>query len=160
MGRPAVFVAAAVAVLAASAAATLFSGCGTNELRATIGLPTSETAAPGATTAAEEPAPAVAVPQSGVASGVMTVTQRQRAYLDEVKAAGLRPSSELLALSIGSYVCQARAARQNDKAVWDFVLPLVRGDIRTVHRGPVTPSDAEVDAATADYIRIATDQLC
>ena len=41
----------------------------------------------------------------------------------------MKPSSDLTALSIGSYVCQARAARQTDQAVWDFVLPLVRNDV-------------------------------
>ena len=61
----------------------------------------------------------------------MTVTAQQRAYLDALAAAGVTPSSDLLALSIGSYVCQARAARQNDQAVWDFVVPLVRSDVRT-----------------------------
>ena len=45
-------------------------------------------------------------------------------------AAGVKPSSDLLALTIGSYVCQARAAKQSDQAVWDFVLPLVRNDVR------------------------------
>ena len=90
----------------------------------------------------------------------MIVTGQQRAYLDALAAAGIRPSDDLLALSIGSYVCQARAAKQSDQAVWDFVLPLVRSDVR--HGGPssMTPSAAEVNAATADYIRIATERLC
>ena len=60
----------------------------------------------------------------------MTVTTQQRGYLDALAAAGVRPSDDLMALSIGSYVCQARAAKQSDQAVWDFVLPLVRSDVR------------------------------
>ena len=58
------------------------------------------------------------------------MTGQQRAYLDALKAAGVRPSSDLLALSIGSYVCQARAAKQSDQAVRDYVTPLVRNDVR------------------------------
>ena len=46
----------------------------------------------------------------------------------------MKPSSDLLALSIGSYVCQAHAARQSDQAVWDFVLPMVRNDVRDTAR--------------------------
>ena len=91
------------------------------------------------------------------------MTGQQRAYLDALAAAGVRPSDDLLALSIGSYVCQARAAKQSDQAVWDFVLPLVRSDVRTQPvdaRRTATPSAAEVNAATADYIRIATERLC
>ena len=90
----------------------------------------------------------------------MVVTSQQRAYLDALNAAGVKPSSELMALRIGSYVCQARAAKQSDQAVWDVVLPLVRGDVRTAHLSSTGPSMDEVNSATADYIRIATDKLC
>ena len=53
----------------------------------------------------------------------------------------MKPSSDLLALSIGSYVCQARAAKQSDQAVWDFVVPLVRSDVRNTHLSSMAPSD-------------------
>ena len=72
----------------------------------------------------------------------------------------MHPSEDLMALSIGAYVCQARAARQTDQAVWDFVLPLVRNDLSDSHAGSVAPEVGDVDAATADYIRIATERLC
>ena len=88
------------------------------------------------------------------------MTQQQRAYLDALKAAGVRPSSDLLALSIGSYVCQARAAKQSDQAVRDYVTPLVRSDVRNTQLNAVAPPASEVDAVTADYIRIATERLC
>ena len=87
-------------------------------------------------------------------SNALIVTGRQRAFLDALKGAGVQPSNDLMALSIGSDVCQARAAKQSDQGVWDFVLPLVRGDERS------SQSTAEVNSATADYIRIATDKLC
>ena len=92
-------------------------------------------------------------------TGSLTLTSQQQGYLDELRSAGVTPSSDLLALSIGSYVCQARAAKQNDQAVWDFVLPLVRSDVRTRHSG-VAAVPGEVDSATSDYIRIATERLC
>lgn len=90
----------------------------------------------------------------------LTVTAQQRSYLDALKATGVRPSSDLLALSIGSYVCQAQAAKQSDQAVRDYVTPLVRTDVRNTDLNTVAPPAAEVDAATADYIRIATERLC
>ena len=90
----------------------------------------------------------------------LVVTPAQRAFLDALGEAGVKPSSELSALSIGSYVCQARAANQSDQAVWDFVLPMVRGDVRDSYAESVAPPAGQVNSATADYIRIATDTLC
>jgi hypothetical protein len=47
-------------------------------------------------------------------------------------------------------------------------VPLVRSDVRNTHTGsmappaagPDSPAAGEVNSATADYIRIATDKLC
>jgi hypothetical protein len=99
-----------------------------------------------------QPHPATALPSA--------ITPQQRAYLDALAAAGMKPSTDLLALSIGSYVCQARAAKQSDQAVWAYVLPLVRNDVRNTRLSAMAPSSSEVDAATARYIRIATERLC
>lgn len=90
----------------------------------------------------------------------LTVTGPQRAYLDALGTAGVQPSSELLALSIGSYVCQAHAAGQSPQAVWDYVRPLVSTDVHNAHMQSVPPTDADVDAATGSYIGIATERLC
>jgi hypothetical protein len=125
---------------------TLLTGCSVaDDLMATVGVSTSETAAPA---------------QPDGQANAMVVTGQQRAYLDALSAAGVKPSSELMALRIGSYVCQARAAKQSDQGVWDVVVPLVRGDVRTTHLSSTAPSMDEVNSATADYIRIATDKLC
>jgi hypothetical protein len=123
---------------------------------ATIGLQASETAPAngGADGALPGPSP------HGGESNTLVVTGQQRAYLDGLKAAGVKPSSDLIALSIGSYVCQSRAARQSEAAVWDFVLPLVRSDVHSARLASMAPSPAEVNEATADYIRIATERLC
>lgn len=90
----------------------------------------------------------------------LAVTPQQQAYLDALVTAGVQPSDELMALSIGAYVCQARAAKQSEQAVWDFVLPLVRNDVDDAQPSPVAPEVGEVNTATADYIRIATERLC
>lgn len=123
---------------------------------ATMGMPTSETApaGSGAQIIAQPPE------QDGGASSALKATPKQRAYLDALTAAGVHPSSELLALTIGSYVCQARAADHSDQAVWDFVLPMVRSDVRDSHLSSQAPQVGQVNSVTADYIRIATERLC
>ncbi|MGK2881851.1 MAG: DUF732 domain-containing protein [Mycobacterium sp.] len=90
----------------------------------------------------------------------MAPSKQQHEFLDALDRAGVRPSSDLSALTIASSVCQARAAGQGDQAVWDFVEPLVRGDLDTSDQSSAHPSQIEVDAATASYIRIATERLC
>lgn len=87
-------------------------------------------------------------------------SEHQHEYLDALDDDGVHPSSDLLALTIGSYVCQARAAGQGDQAVWDFVEPLVRGDVDASDESSARPSQSDVDNATASYIRIATERLC
>jgi len=125
-------------------------------MMATVGMPASETAPAHGQSGAQPPGP----PQPNGDLDPLTVTGQQRAYLDALRAAGVKPSSDLLALSIGSYVCQARAAKQSDQGVWDFVVPLVRNDVRNNHVSSMAPAAGEVDSATADYIRIATERLC
>ena len=127
-----------------------------DDVLATFGMPPSETSATdaGAQTFAEPPS---ATPGE---EPKLVVTPAQRSFLDALTEAGVKPSSELSALSIGSYVCQARAANQSDQAVWDFVLPVVRGDVRGSAAQSAAPPTGEVDSATADYIRIATATLC
>jgi hypothetical protein len=124
-----------------------------NEVAAGMGIPTSESESTSSGLQAIVQSPSGAEP-------ALVVTTRQRGYLDALTGAGVRPSSELAALSIGSYVCQARAAHQTDQAVWDFVLPMVRADVRETRAKSVTPQTGEVNSVTADYIRIATDKLC
>ena len=131
-------------------AATVLSGCG-----ATDGLMSRSVELPAA-----GPSAARAPASAGTASGKLLVTGRQRAYLDALTAGGVHPSSELMALTIGSYVCQSRAAGQSPQAVWDFVHPMVTSDVRNAHVGGAAPTPSDVDAANASYIRIATERLC
>jgi hypothetical protein len=98
--------------------------------------------------------------QLGGPDQYVAASRQQHEYLGALTQSGVRPSSDLLALTIGSYVCQARAAGQDDQAVWEFVEPLVRGDVDASDQASSHPSHAEVDTATASYIRIATERLC
>jgi hypothetical protein len=145
-------------LLIASATA-LLTGCSGHDVMATMGLPTSEAAPAHGQSSATPPVP----PSAAGQSNALVLTDRQQAYLDGLAAAGVIPSSDLLALRIGSYVCQARAAKHDDRAVWDSVYPLVRDDVSDQIDGMAPPSvdvAADVDATTADYIRIATERLC
>lgn len=101
-----------------------------------------------------------AIRGDGHAEDHFAATPRQQSYLKALTEAGVQPSDELMALSIGAYVCQARAAKQSEQAVWDFVLPLVRNDVDDAHMSSVAPEVGEVNSVTADYIRIATERLC
>ncbi|ORA25733.1 DUF732 domain-containing protein [Mycobacterium aquaticum] len=144
----------ATLVLAVSAS-SLLTGCGAgSDMMEPLALPTSQI-----NDAHAQSGDLVSVPTAPA------VNAQQRSYLDALAAAGVKPSSDLQALTIGSYVCQARAAKQNDQAVWDLVLPLVRSDVRANHvvDGSASVGDesnGEVAAAASDYIRIATEQLC
>lgn len=91
----------------------------------------------------------------------LSLTPEQREYLDALETSGVRRSNDLTALSIGSYVCQARAAGQSDQGVWEFVFPLVRGEIHDMNpHGAMSGMAAQAEATTAQYIRIASDRLC
>jgi hypothetical protein len=139
----------ATLVLAVSAS-SLLTGCGAGgDMMEPLALPTSQINEAHA--------------QSGDLASAPTspaVNAQQRSYLDALAAAGVKPSSDLQALTIGSYVCQARAAKQNDQAVWDLVLPLVRSDVRARHPVDGAALTGEVTVAASDYIRIASEQLC
>jgi Protein of unknown function (DUF732) len=129
-------------------AATVLSGCAaTDGLMSRVALPNDRSSSSSA--GAGDPA-TTAPGSAGTASSKLVVTGRQRAYLDALDGAGVQRSSDLMALQIGSYVCQARAAGQSSQGVWDFVRPLVAGD----------GHNPDVNAATQNYIRVATERLC
>ncbi|WP_325096684.1 DUF732 domain-containing protein [Mycolicibacterium vinylchloridicum] len=120
------------------------------------------TAPPAQTHGAVHGQGAVLGPDVDLQSTNLNVTPAQRAFLDALSAAGVHPSSELEALSIGSHVCQAHAAGQSDQAVWDYITPMVRSDVSDsgTPASPHTAPEPQVTQATADYIRIATQRLC
>jgi Protein of unknown function (DUF732) len=144
-------------VLAAATAAVVLSGCASGDDLMTRADPLRAANVP--TVPGHNGADGVL--PAGPDSAALSVTPKQREYLDVLETSGVRRSSDLTALSIGSYVCQARAAGQNHQAVWDFVFPLVRGEIHDMNPdAAVTALTAQVDETTAQYIRIATERLC
>ncbi|MGV0993972.1 MAG: DUF732 domain-containing protein [Mycobacterium sp.] len=137
-------------------AACLLAGCGSGaDLMSNVALPSQQT---------EDFVDGVGVPSTAdglTGSGRLNLTDPQRGYLDALLSAGIHPSSELRALSIGSYVCQARAAGQRDQAVWEYVAPMVRSDVADAQAAtPQLPAAIPADEAIAGYIRIASDRLC
>ena len=142
------------ALLIGIASVMLLGGCATDEDLMTSAAPPRGDSSPPAPTA-----PDGAVPTLPDISDI-DVTPEQLQYLEALTTAGVRRSSDLTALSIGSYVCQGRAAGQTDQGVWDFVFPLVRGEIYDMNPNSATEMAAEVHETTAQYIRIATDRLC
>jgi hypothetical protein len=142
--------------------AAVLSGCSASDgMMSSVTLPADDTAT--LASGIQDPASPLPGPDEGNGSQTATkliVTHQQRGYLDALAAGGVHLSSELQALSIGSYVCQARAAGQSPQAVWDYVHPLVASDVQNAHMSSTPSTTAEVDAATASYIRIATERLC
>jgi len=142
--------------LATPLAASLLTGC----TSADDMLPTMTVPPPGSTQSRAQAQGGVQAPDEDADPDTMTVTRTQQDYLDALKGAGVRPSSDLLALSIGSYVCQAHAAKQSDQAVRDYVTPMVRNDMRVTEWNAAALPESQIDAVTDDYIRVATERLC
>jgi hypothetical protein len=161
-GRLAGYSTAVMPALAAAGLIAALSGCSAADgLMSSVALPPSDTASAVADTQNQAASMPPEPPGSGGGQpSTLMVTGQQRAYLDALVAEGVHPSSDLLALSIGSYVCQAHAAGQSPQAVWDFVHPLVSSDVHNAHMSSMAPTSADVDASTASYIRIATERLC
>lgn len=138
-------------------AAWLLAGCGSGgDLISTVALPSQQTI---------DYADGVDMPiapESVRRSGQPDLTPPQRDYLGALAEVGIHPSSELRALSIGAYVCQARAAGQSDQTVWDSVAPMVRSDVIETSAGSrQTPAmTTDVDTVVGDVIHIATQKLC
>jgi len=136
--------------------AWLLTGCGSGgDLISTVALPSHQTT--GGAEGADLPLP----PDAGRQSGEPDLTPAQRDYLGALTNAGIHSFNDLRALSIGAYVCQARAAGQSEQTVWDSVAPMVRGDvIEASASSPQTPAVTNVDAVVGDFILIATQKLC
>lgn len=139
-------------------AALALTACGSGpDLVGSVALPSEQTSGFGD---ADGGVDVAAAPDTASKSTPLQVTDAQRDYLEALSGAGVHPSSELRALSIGSYVCQAHAAGQSDEAVWDYVAPMVRSDVADSHASSQSAPGVQADAAVTTYIRIATARLC
>lgn len=139
-------------------AAWLLAGCSPNggDLISSVALPSEQAAS-----AAEGDAFDVVTSPGPERVGKPDLTPAQRTYLDALLAVGVRPSNELRALSIGAYVCQARAAGHSDQAVWDSVAPMVRSELSATG-GQEAPDVqyVDIDLTIGHYIGIAKQKLC
>lgn len=146
-------------LLAALLPAAAFSAaCGSGaDIVSSVALPSEQTSGFGEHTGGVDVA---AAPDTAAKTAPLELTDAQRGYLQALNGAGVHPSSELRALSIGSYVCQARAAGQSEQAVWDYVAPMVRSDVADSHASTQSAPGGPADAAVSTYVRIATDRLC
>jgi hypothetical protein len=142
--------------------AWLLTACGSGaDLMSSVALPSQQTASIVGGFGGDGSVDLAVSPESTTQSGLLEVTPAQRDYLDALTAAGIRPSSELRALSIGSYVCQARTAGRSERGVWDYVAPMVRSDVSDASAAtPQSVATMAADTAIAAYIRIATERLC
>lgn len=144
-----------------ASAACLLAGCGSGgDLISTVALPSQQTA--GYAAGVDLPIS----PGADRQSGSPDLTPAQRDYLMALESAGIHPSNDLRALSIGAYVCQARAAGQSDQTVWDSVAPMVRSDVIEASaasqrsRSPQASAVTNVDSLVGNVIHIATQELC
>jgi hypothetical protein len=137
-------------------AAWLLAGCGSGaDVISTVALPSLQT------TGYAEGVDMPVSPEGDRRTGSPELTPAQHGYLDALAAAGIHPNNELRALSIGAYVCQARAAGQSDQAVWDSVAPMVRSDVIEASAGsPQIPAVTNVDTLVGNFIHVATQKLC
>lgn len=137
-------------------ATCLLAGCGAGgDLISTVALPSQQT------TGYAEGVDLPVSPDSGRQSGEPDLTPSQREYLGALAAAGVHPASDLRALSIGAYVCQAQAAGQSDQTVWDSVAPMVRSEVINASTESPRPSTVtNVDEVVGTVIQIATQRLC
>lgn len=135
-------------------AAWLLAGCGSGgDLISTVALPSMQT------TGYAEGVDMPVSPDGGRQAGSPELTAAQHDYLAALASADIHPTNELRALSIGAYVCQARAAGQSDQAVWDSVAPMVRSDVIEASAGSrQTPTN--IDTLVGNVITIATQKLC
>lgn len=163
VGRPAPHrvLAAGVVTGLIAPAAWLLAGCSSSggDLISTVALPSMQSVEAAGPSGELDMSASAGADRMGAPANVTPV---QRGYLDALLAAGVRPSNDLRALSIGAYVCQARAAGQSDEAVWDAVAPMVRNDMAEAKGGANAPEVAYVDVnpVIGNYIGIATQRLC
>ena len=136
-------------------AACLLAACGSGgDLISTVALPSQQTT--GYAEGVDLP-----VPPADRVSATPDLTPAQTDYLATLANAGIHPTNDLRALSIGAYVCQARAAGQSDQTVWDSVAPMVRSDVIEASADSLrTPAVSDVDTLVGNFIRIATQKLC
>ncbi|WP_431966413.1 DUF732 domain-containing protein [Nocardia sp. bgisy134] len=135
------------------AAATTSPAEGSHEGHQSTPAPAPEQAPPPADTAAPErpqPVPTNEVPPADTSN----LTEKDRKFLDALKAQGVTPSSPDIALSIGSYVCQGVAAGASEADLTTFVNAMAGSD------PSFDPAKMSVEQAGQIYIQTAKQNYC
>ncbi|WP_330251245.1 DUF732 domain-containing protein [Nocardia sp. NBC_00565] len=166
-----------IGVVVGIAATGLLAACGDNDSTAsstptlshstTATSPTTAATSAGATGQSQAPEPAqtstdTATPErpQPVPTNVVPpedtskLTDKDKKFLDALKAAGITPSSPDIALSIGTYVCQGVAANASDADLMTFVTAMAGSD------PSFDPAKMPVEQAGRIYIDTAKATYC
>ncbi|WP_433712973.1 DUF732 domain-containing protein [Nocardia sp. CA-084685] len=162
-----------IGVVVGIAATGLLAACGNNDSTATstptlshtttaaatsastsaaaTGQPSQAPETPTDTATPERPQP---VPTNAVPEDTSKLTDKDKKFLDALKAAGITPSTPDIALSIGSYVCQGAAANASDQDLMTFVSAMAGSD------PSFDPAKMPVEKAGRIYIDTAKSTYC
>jgi hypothetical protein len=110
----------------------------------------AQTPADTATPERPQPVPTNAVPSEDTSK----LSDKDKKFLDALKAAGVTPSSPDIALSIGAYVCQGVAANASDQDLMTFVSAMAGSD------PSFDPAKMPVEKAGRIYIDTAKATYC
>ncbi|MEU8895080.1 DUF732 domain-containing protein [Nocardia sp. NPDC048505] len=162
-------------VAVAIAASGLLAACGGNDSTAsstpTLSHTTTAAAAPSSAAPAESPsstetsssAPAAPsselerpqpVPTESAPADTSKLTDKDKKFLDALKAEGIAPSSPDIALSIGTYVCQGVTAGASEADLTTFVNAMAGSD------PSFDASKMSVEDAGKKYISTAKSTYC
>jgi len=163
-----------IGVVVGIAATGLLAACGNNDSTVTSTPTLSHTTTAAATTSAStsagatgQPSPAPEtpadtatperpqpVPTNASPGDTSKLTDKDKKFLDALKAAGITPSSPDIALSIGTYVCQGVAANASDQDLMTFATAMAGSD------PSFDPAKMPVEQAGKIYIDTAKATYC
>ncbi len=170
-----------IGVVVGIAATGLLAACGNNDSTAsstptlshstTAAAPTSASSSAASTSAAATGQPSQQAPETSADTATperpqplptnaitpedtSKLTDKDKKFLDALKAAGVTPSTPDIALSIGSYVCQGVAAKASDEDLMTFVSAMAGSD------PSFDPAKMPVEKAGKIYIDTAKSTYC
>lgn len=163
-----------IGVVVGIAATGLLAACGNNDSTVTSTPTLSHTTTAAATTSAPtsagatgEPSPAPEtpadtatperpqpVPTNPSPADTSKLTDKDKKFLDALKAAGITPSTPDIALSIGTYVCQGVAANASEQDLMTFATAMAGSD------PSFDPAKMPVEQAGKIYIDTAKATYC
>ncbi|WP_227978888.1 DUF732 domain-containing protein [Nocardia spumae] len=157
-------------IVVALAASGLLAACGGNDSTAssTPSLKTSTTTAVAQSKApSAEPSAAESTPEQAPETSAAErpepaptsadhppLSEKDQAYLDELKKRGVTPSSPDIALTAANYICQSKANGASDAEVKTFVNAMAGTD------PGFDPQKMPVEQAGQIYVDVATETYC